>query len=160
VATNIPPYLTASEIAARLASRYNITATIAPADAEAASNELDAMRPFIGWRFELDPTAQPRQFPRNIEPDLSESDGTIPDAILDTVALLAYAYELDEGPPVKQEGAGGASITYAYPKRNLANRRIEELMRPYMRKRGQVGHYRPSGERETLQNPYLDYYPL
>lgn len=160
MATNPIPYLDETEIAARLLSRFGITATIVPADADAASRELDSMRPFIGWRFELDPTTQPLQFPRNIEPDLSDSDGTVPDAVLDAVSLLAYSYSADEGPPVKAEAAGGVSVTYVYAKPSLTMRRVEELLRPYMRKRGQVGHYRPMGERETLQNPYLDYYPL
>lgn len=130
------PYLTNSEIATRLSSRFVITATITLGDADIASDDLDAGGPFIG-----DPLVegQGRAFPRDKSPDGADNTSTtIPDAILDWVALRAYQLSTDEGPAVKSEGAGGVSVTYADPKASATEKRMRRLLAPYQRVPGGI----------------------
>lgn len=126
-------YLTADDAQDRLEDRYGLTSTLNEGDMNAASDELDALRPFLGSKYLTD---QERAFPRSIEPDGSDSDGTVPDDILDAVALLAWLYAEDPGPPVKSESAGGVSVTYASAKRHVNRRRVDALLRPYLKTRG------------------------
>lgn len=136
------PYLTASEIMERLENRFGLTdAPVFEGDADAASDELDAMRPFIGYRYVR---SQWRAFPRSVEPDGTDGDGTIPDAVLDVVSLIAYSYATDEEPPITQELVSNrTSVSYATPKVGVLRRRIQSLMKPYMRRRGQTSTPRP-----------------
>lgn len=128
------PYLTAETAQDRLLARYGITSALGDGDLDAASDELDALSPFIGTRYDAD---QARLFPRSIEPDGTNSDGTLPANILDAVALLALDFSDDSGPPVTSESAGGVSVTYAVPKRHVNRRRADALVHPYLRPRGQ-----------------------
>lgn len=124
------PYLSSMDIAARLLSRFGIATTIAVADADIASDELDAQGPFIGEKLV---TAQARQFPRNQNPDGSiNASATVPWQILDWVALRAYQLSVDEGPAVRSEGAGGVSVSYYNPKISQTEKRMEPLLPPYL----------------------------
>lgn len=127
-------YLVAAAAQDRLLARYNITATLTDGDMDLASDELDALYPFIGVLYDAD---QARRFPRSIEPDGSTGDGTVPSNILDAVSLLALDLVDDSGPPVTAESAGGVSVTYAVPKRHVNRRRVDALVHPYLRTRGQ-----------------------
>lgn len=129
-------YITAADGGARLLSRFNITATLSNADVEIASDELDSLRPFIGDKQATDGT-QPRQFPRNINPDGTENtDPAVPEPILDGVVLLAYQAVEDEGPAIKSHSVLDLSITYASPKVSQASRRILALVSPYLLRTG------------------------
>lgn len=110
--------------------RFGITATIAVADADISSDDLDAEGPFIGEK--LGGAAQARQFPRNENPDGSaNTSAVVPNAVLDWVALRAFQLSTDEGPAVKSEGAGGVSVSYAAPKVSQSEKRMERLLAPY-----------------------------
>jgi hypothetical protein len=126
-------YLTATQAQDRLLARYGITATLTDGDMDAASDELDALSPFIGLLYATD---QGRKFPRSLEPDGSDGDGTVPDNILDAVSLLALEYVEDFGPPVKSEGAMSATVVYERPKRHVNRRRVDALIHPYLSLRG------------------------
>lgn len=126
-------YLTATAAQDRLLARYQITATLNDGDMDLASDELDALRPFIAEKYASD---QERAFPRSVEPDGSNGDGTVPANILDAVALLALEYVEDFGPPVKSEGAMSATVVYQAPKRHVNRRRVDALLNPYLKTRG------------------------
>lgn len=129
------PYLTAGEAQDRLLARYQITATLSEGDMDAASDQLDALRPFIGGLYDAS-TPQTRLFPRDIEPGGATGAGVVPDNILDAVSLMALEYVEDYGPPVKSEAAMSATVTYERPKRSANRRRIDALLRPYLATRG------------------------
>lgn len=129
-------YLTNTDAQARLSSRFSITATLAPADLDVASDELDSLAPFIGNKQATDGT-QPRQFPRDANPDGTENtDTAVPEAILDAVALLAYQAVEDEGPAIKSESALDKSVQYSTPKTTQTSRRILALVSPYLKRVG------------------------
>lgn len=128
------PYLTNTEIAARLLARFGITATVAAADADIATTELDQSGPFIGTKKDA---TQALAFPRSVNPDGTTNEATAPpDAILDAVALLAYQAASDEGPPVTSESVSGVSVTYAKPAVPLSTRRVQALVSPYLLRAG------------------------
>lgn len=127
------PYLIAADAQDRLLARYSITATLVEGDMDAASDELDALYPFIGLKYADE---QVRAFPRSLEPDGSDGDGTVPANILDAVSLLALEYVEDFGPPVKSESAMSATVVYERPKRQVNRRRVDALVHPYLRTRG------------------------
>ena len=127
------PYLTRAEAASRLTdpeTGYGFTAeeagVISGGDLRAASDELDAMGPFVD--SPSDPT-QERQWPRNAP---GSSGPGMPDAVLDWVALRAYQLSSDDEPPVRSEGAGGVSVSYAVPKLSQSGKRMERLLAPYL----------------------------
>jgi hypothetical protein len=130
-------YLSASEIEDRLDLRFGITATIQEGDADIASDELDAMGPFIGYKLDSE---QERAFPRTINPDGTENtDEDPPAAILDWIALAAYHTTTEETPGITSESIGSTSRSYASPKVSQTERRMERLLEPYFLK---VGHLR------------------
>jgi hypothetical protein len=99
---------------------------------EIASDELDGMRPFVGYTGD---SAQERAFPR-ILPPLYEGAAVTPEAILDWVSLCAYRLATDDAPPVTSEGAGSVNVSYATPKPSQTDRRMEYLISPYLLKVG------------------------
>lgn len=124
-------YLTAAQIATRLSDRFAITATITAGDADIASNELDASGPFIG---EKQVSTQERAFPRSVNPDGSvNSTTTLPDAVLDWIALRAYQLSVDDDSAVKSESVGDISITYASSRLPLSKKRMTLLLVPYLK---------------------------
>ena len=132
-------YLTATEAATRL-SRFGVTTTITDGDLDAASADLDASGPWIGYRQD---STQARAFPRTLKPGGTSNTDTsgnyitaIPDAILDAVALIAYGYAEDEDPAITSESALDRSVTYSVPKANVMDRRIAALVRPYLLRAG------------------------
>ncbi len=128
------PYLTNTAIALRLSARFGITATVAAADADIATSELDSFGPFIGTKKDA---SQALAFPRSLNPDGTTNEATTPpDAILDAVALLAYQAASDEGPAITSESVTGVSVTYARPAVPLSTRRIQALVSPYLLKAG------------------------
>lgn len=136
------PYLTASEIEDRLDLRFAISTTIQEGDADIASDELDAMGPFIGYKQDSE---QERYFPRTINPDGTENTDTDPPpAVLDWIALFAYhtTTPSEATPGIMSESIGNTSRSYASPKISQTERRMERLLQPYFLKVGQrVGAY-------------------
>lgn len=128
-------YLTTIDAELRLDDRYGITATISQGDIDAASDELDSMMPFVGYRYSTDTDVQTRQFPRATTLD-GDTEGEVPPRILDWVALRAYQLATDEGPAVTSEGAGGVSVSYANPKVSQTEKRMMGLLSPYLRRVG------------------------
>lgn len=130
-------YLTADQIIDRLADRFGITALVLDGDAEVASDQLDALRPFVGTKLVTD-GSQEREFPRSVNPDGTTNVATTPpSAVLDWVAMCAYRLATDDAPPVTSEGAGSVNISYATPKPSQAERRMEYLLAPYFLRMGQ-----------------------
>lgn len=135
-------YLTTDEAAARLYGRYSINAEINEGDLAAASDELDGLGPWIGQR---QVSTQDRAFPRSVNPSQfltnwtfdTNTDTTVPDRILDAVALLAYHVSSDEGPAVTSMSVLDRSVTYATPKISQTMARVQALVRPYQRNIGQ-----------------------
>lgn len=128
-------YLSAAEAQARLWGRYKIEADIAPGDIEVASDELDAMAPFIDYRYSYDTALQTRQFPRGVTL-AGDTENEVPERILDWVALRAYQLSSDEEPATISESIGGVSVTYAGPKPSQTERRMAGLLSPYLRRVG------------------------
>ena len=116
---------------ARLLDRYGVTASVFPGDLDVASDDLDEARPFVGWKFNSE---QDREWPRSFDGNLNPS--LIPEAVLDWVSLRALQLSTDEEPPVKSEGAGGVSVSYATAKLSQSAKRMERLLSPYLRKTG------------------------
>ncbi len=122
----MPSYLTRQQIEDRLLSRFSVDASVSTGDAEIASDELDAMTPFSGYKTDSEQT---RQFPRN-------GDTVVPDAVLDWVALQALELADEHEPGVRAEGAGKANVSYSEPKRSQLERRMAGLLAPYLLKVG------------------------
>lgn len=108
-------YLTATEAEARLQTRYNITAELTEGDVEAGESALEELAPF--------------------ETPLDQYD-TLPNALLDYVALYAYILATDELPGIQSENVGGTSSTYATPRQSQAAHRMDRLVAPYLQRRG------------------------
>ena len=131
------PYLTKTEAEARLRDRYGVTASLFPGDLDVASDELDEAGPFVGRKTAPN---QEREWPRT--GNLNEgvrgilNPTVIPEAVLDWVALRALQLSTDEEPPVKSEGAGGVSVSYATAKLSQTSKRMEGLLRPYILRTG------------------------
>ena len=142
-------YLTADQMADRLADRWGITATITEGDADVASDELDASGPF---RFRKKDSSQERAFPRSLLLDGTDNTaGTIPEAVLDAVALLAHHTASDEGPAVTSESTLDRSVSYASPKPAQAERRVAALLSPYLLRVGQRSGAPQLSEREIFE---------
>jgi hypothetical protein len=134
------PYLIKTEATARLTDAntgYGFTTEQAGAitggDLRLASDALDSMAPFEGERALVD---QEREFPRVYLVGDSRAAATVPDAVLDWVALKAYALSTEHEPGVRSEGAGRVSVSYSEPKRSQLERRMEGLIEPYLLKVG------------------------
>lgn len=126
-------YLTTEQATTRLAT-YGITSTPSQGDLVVASAELDSLGPWIGTKNDYD---QELAFPRSLLLDgTSNTGGTVPDAILDAVALLAYHIGTDDDPAITSESILDRSVTYSTPKESKNTRRIVALVRPYQRKVG------------------------
>lgn len=131
------PYLTATELEVRLASRFGITAEVTDGDADIASDELDASGPFVGER---QAGGQVRAFPRTLNPDGTDNaSAEVPPAVLDWVTLRAYALSVDEEPAVKSESIMDSTTVYAEPRRSQTERRMERLLAPYRASQGLAG---------------------
>ena len=142
-------YLTADQMADRLADRWGITTTITEGDADVASDELDASGPF---RFRKKDSAQERAFPRSLLLNGTDNTaGIIPEAVLDAVALLAHHSASDEGPAVTSESTLDRSVSYASPKPAQAERRVAALLSPYLLRVGQRSGAPQLSEREIFE---------
>lgn len=145
------PYLTKAEAVTRLEA-FNITTAsanlVTDADLRIASNDLDERAPFLGER----PYDQERQFPR-LDPETDEAELSVPDEILDWVALRAHSLATNEVPAVRSEGAGRVSVSYFSPKPGPNARRMASMLAPYLRKTG------TTGERRRNYSPRPDPYP-
>ncbi len=120
------PYLTADQVIDRLSDRFGYDAEILDGDADMASDDLDSMRPFTGYRT-VD--TQEREFPR-------DAATVVPAAVLDWIALRAYELSIEHEPGVKSEGAGRVNVSYNEPKRSQLERRMDGLIEPYLLKIG------------------------
>ncbi len=145
----MPSYLTKAQAEDRLLARYGIDTTLGTGDVDAASDELDASGPFISQKKD---SAQARAFPRSLLLDGTDNTaGTVPDAVLDAVALLAYHAASNEGPAVTAESMDGVSATYATPAEPLAFRRVRALLSPYFLKVGRRAGERVYSSREDFE---------
>lgn len=147
-------YLTETEALKRLSS-YNIDEAPTAGDLQVASLELDSMGP---WADEKTDTtgAQERAFPRG-------GDQVVPDAILDAVALIAYAFAQDDEPPITSETFfGHQSVTYATPKESPYARRVRALISPYRAGDASAGSLELSSSFSDTYPGYVyrDYYGL
>lgn len=123
-------YLTSTQIQTRLTSRFELTATVSEGDADIASASLDASGPFIGAKLD---EVQEGQFPRDTKPDGTASTSTaVPESVLDWVALRAYQLATDEESAIQSESISDWRATYAAPKVSQTERRMENLLRPYL----------------------------
>lgn len=123
------PYLTTEEARVRL-SDYGITPGLPDGqpfagDLRAASEDLDSLAPFTGFAY----PEQEREFPRI-------GQDSVPDGVLDWVALRALQLSADEEPAVRSEGAGGVRVEYLYGKYALSERRMSALLEPYLLRTG------------------------
>jgi hypothetical protein len=144
----VAAYLTPEQAATRL-TRFGITYSPNAGDLDAASDELDSMGPWIGYRKVSD---QERAFPRSVTPSGATNEATtVPDTVLDAAALLAYHTGQDEGPAVTSESVLDRSVSYATPKTPQAISRISSLLRPYELKIGQRTGERILSDREIFE---------
>lgn len=134
------PYLTKARAVSRLTDEeegYGLTPEEAGAvtggDLRLASDALDSMAPFEGERAQRD---QEREFPRVMYVGDSRAGATVPDAVLDWVALKALELSAEHEPGVRSEGAGRVSVSYSEPKRSQLERRMDGLIEPYLLKTG------------------------
>jgi len=93
-----------------------------------ASDSLDDMAPFVGARYDAE---QERQFPRS-ETLPGDTEGELPERVLNWVVMRAYQLSSDEGPAVTSEGAGGVSVSYAHPKLSQMDMRMQRSIAPYL----------------------------
>lgn len=123
------PYLTATQAAQRLGA-YSLTNTAEyPTDTflKLASDELDEYNSFLGDRYDL---LQPREFPRSITIG-DDTEGQVPERVLDFVALRAYQLTNELDPPVITESIKGLSTIFTRGRKTLTDRIMPQLMRPY-----------------------------
>lgn len=131
------PYLTKAQAVTRLSdpdTGYGYTAAeagiITGGDLRAASDELDAMSPFIGARPDDD---QVREWPRQLRLRGTPGDpAETPDPVLDWVALKAFELSADEDPAIKSHSVLDESITYAVPAASKTQKRMARLLDPYL----------------------------
>lgn len=119
-------YLSAEEVKTRLQARYSVpaadVAALGEGDALVASEAFDALAPFepeVAMSLDEDPTG-----------------GTLPDALKDWIALKALTIVQDDSAPVISEGAGRSSTTFAAPDLTRTQKRMRELITPYLRRKG------------------------
>ena len=134
------PYLTKAEAVSRLTDEetgYGLTpeeaGVITGGDLRLASDQLDGLAPFVGRRTD---TIQEREWPRDMLLLRPDSELTIPDAVLDWVALKALDLANEHEPGVRSESAGKVSVSYSEPKRSQLERRMAGLIEPYLLKVG------------------------
>ncbi len=108
-------YLTVAEAEARLETRFNITAELEDGDLMAASDTLGELAPF--------------------SPPL-EDYATLPDALLDWVALKAHTLAQGGREGLTGHGVAGISASYAWPQLSRDARRMEALIAPYLKRTG------------------------
>lgn len=122
-------FINPEDASARLSSRFGIEgASLTHGDLAIASSNLDGRAPFVG---EKNDEYQLHQFPRDGEDD-------VPEAILDYVALRAFALATNDKPAVSSERADEVSVTYRSPKRSQTEKRMARLVAPYLRRVGRV----------------------
>lgn len=126
-------YLTTTEAETWL-ERYEIVTTLTDGDLDSASWQLDAKGPFIGERLS---STQELAFPRNLNPDGTENTDTdVPDRILRWVAFKAYQLTSNDEPGITSESIGMASWSYATPASSQSERRMDDLISPYIAEGG------------------------
>ncbi len=118
-------YQTVAEAEARLQTRYNLEASLTIGDVMLASLDLDGLAPFEGEKTD---SGQAREFPR-------DGDTETPDAVLDWVALRAYALVSEEKEGVTRRRVDVLSIEHA-PAYSRTARRLQKLLDPYLQRTG------------------------
>ncbi len=108
-------YLTPTEARDRLQTRYSITADLTIGDLMIASDTLDELAPF--------------------SPPLEDYE-TLPDALLDWVALKAHTLTQGDKEGLISRGIAGISASYAWPQLSRDARRLETLIAPYLKRTG------------------------
>lgn len=129
------PYLTEAQAAPRLGAYSLSDPDEHPSDAflKLASDEIDEYRSLMGGPYDL---LQPRAFPRSITV-ADDTEGQVPERILDFVSLRAYQLANEDDPPVITESVKGLSTTFTRGRKTLAERIMPQLLRPYVH-RGSV----------------------
>jgi hypothetical protein len=108
-------YLTPNEAATRLKDRYGVEDTPRIGDLMIASDALDGMAPFE---------------------DVDLDAGPIPDALLDYVALKAHVLARDRQEGQTSSSLGPMSHSFAWPQLSPDARRLDALLRPYLKRTG------------------------
>lgn len=120
-------YLTPQEAHTRLLN-YDIDVLPSPGFIAAATRALDSLGPFIGnvWDEE-----QVLEFPRD-QTLIADTEGEVPEAILDWVALQAVSLSENEAPPITSISlAEAGSVTYASPNYPRVARLQSNLLNNY-----------------------------
>ena len=126
----ISPYLTTTDAQNRLSTRFDIgSPALTGGDVDSASDDLDAMGPFVGARHT---SGQARQFPRSVTLT-GDAAGVVPDRILDWVALRAYQLATEDRPAIVSEGVLADRVKYARSKKGRVERLMASLLKPYKR---------------------------
>jgi hypothetical protein len=74
--------------------------------------------------------SQPRAFPRTVT-ITGDTENTVPDRILDWVALTAYQLQEEDEPPIRHERISSLSSTYTRGLRSRAERLKRYLLQDY-----------------------------
>ncbi len=127
-------YLTPAQATSRLAA-YDLDGYPSAGDLLAASMALNDSGPFIGARYAYD---QGSVFPRSVTL-AGEEENTVPDSVLDWVALRALSLSEEEPDAVQSASAGGVSVSFARPSVPRRERLMCGLLRPYQKKTGSLG---------------------
>jgi hypothetical protein len=134
----MPAYLTPQEAHDRLAA-FEIDSLPSQGAVDTASRRVDNMGPFYGARYT---SPQERAFPRTFTAE-GDTEGEVPNAVLDWVALEAHQLTTTQSggdkPPVSSVShAGAGSVTYARPKVSNEVWLQYGLLKPYLRRSGTI----------------------
>lgn len=123
-------YMTGAVASTRLLDRYGFTATLTDGLVAAASLALDNKSAYLGERYVA---GQALAFPRTYTAP-GDTEGVVPEAVLDWVALEAYKLSREDEPAVSSKSVQHlGSKTYARPARSQAERLQASLLSAYSR---------------------------
>lgn len=125
-------YLTSQQAGDRLGA-FGLPGYPAQGLLDVASRRLDSLGPFVGNRLDPD---QPLAFPRDVTLD-GDTEGEVPDAILDWVALEAHrlSKEADEDSPISSVSLPtGGTLNFARPATSREERIQRGLIHRYLAK--------------------------
>ena len=120
-------YLTAADATERI-QKYNLEADLTDPFVMMASDQLDyLMGGFVGAKYDH---LQHPAFPRNVTLP-GDTEGVVPERVLDWVALTAYELFEDHEPHVKSERVKNISEVFVRGRHSQPSRFKKTLLRPY-----------------------------
>lgn len=120
-------YLTAEQATARIAE-YNLEGPVTEAFVELATDELEFMHAgWIGTKYDPD---QDLSFPRSVTV-AGDTEGVVPERILNWVAITAYQLQEDDEPAVRAERVKNISEQFVRGREAQPSRIKKRLLRPY-----------------------------